>query len=259
MFCMTHRKMSYLDKLNVEPVWVGITHNPGYNHSHDTGDNIAWKNNTFAELTGQYWVWKNIMPKINDESYLGFCHYRRFFENPEGGHSVKSVYCTSDSYKGTDLSRLENSFKLYNWRVGLHPEVEFELNIKNLPRALIKGLIRAPGKKLTIVENYQLRHYKKDLIQSIDLLPSGMREAFKKNVYQSTSLCPCNMYVTKKNIFNEYFEILFPWLFKCEQFISCKNYNDHQRRVFGFLAERFSSFYFRRHASSVQLPVVLIG
>ena len=256
---MTHRKVSYLNKLKIELVWVGLKDNPGYMHSHDTGENIASKNNTFAELTGQYWVWKNIMPKMDDNSYLGFCHYRRFFETPEVGKPGKSMYYTADSYRGTDLHQLEKAFELNNWGVGLHPEVECTLKLKNLPKALIKGLIRAPGKKLTLIENYQLRHYKNDLLQSIDLLPIDIREKFKKHVYQSTSLCPCNMYVAKKEYLNMYFEILFPWLFKCEKFIITKNHSDHQRRVFGFLAERFSSFFLRQHTSSVSLPVALIA
>lgn len=44
----------------------------------DIGDNISKKNNMYSELTGQYWVWKNV--KESDDNYVGFCHYRRFFD-----------------------------------------------------------------------------------------------------------------------------------------------------------------------------------
>ena len=41
----------------------------------DTGDNISDKNRTYCEMTAQYWAWKN----VKDVDYIGFCHYRRFF------------------------------------------------------------------------------------------------------------------------------------------------------------------------------------
>ena len=41
----------------------------------DTGDNISEKNSMYCELTAQYWAWKN----LHDVEYIGFCHYRRFF------------------------------------------------------------------------------------------------------------------------------------------------------------------------------------
>lgn len=41
----------------------------------DTGDHISEKNPMYCELTAHYWAWKN----LHDIDYIGFCHYRRFF------------------------------------------------------------------------------------------------------------------------------------------------------------------------------------
>ena len=46
----------------------------------DTGDNISNLNRNFAELTGIYWAWKNY-DKLENPDYIGFCHYRRLFDN----------------------------------------------------------------------------------------------------------------------------------------------------------------------------------
>ena len=42
----------------------------------DTWDNISEKNPQYAELTTQYWVWKNY--DLSDVDYVWFCHYRRY-------------------------------------------------------------------------------------------------------------------------------------------------------------------------------------
>jgi len=41
----------------------------------DTGDNISNQNGYFGELTGLYWIWKNV--RISDDDIIGFCHYNK--------------------------------------------------------------------------------------------------------------------------------------------------------------------------------------
>lgn len=41
----------------------------------DVGESIADKNHIFSEMTGAYWIWKN----VNGAAYKGLCHYRRHF------------------------------------------------------------------------------------------------------------------------------------------------------------------------------------
>ena len=41
----------------------------------DVGESIADKNRLLAEMTGAYWIWKN----VTGPAYKGLCHYRRHF------------------------------------------------------------------------------------------------------------------------------------------------------------------------------------
>lgn len=54
----------------------------------DTGENISRKNPYYSELTAQYWAWKN----VNDVKYIGFCHYRRFFNVNLSDGFVEAVF-----------------------------------------------------------------------------------------------------------------------------------------------------------------------
>jgi hypothetical protein len=56
----------------------------------DTGDNISDQNCFFSELTGMYWVWKNVNSDV-----VGICHYRRYLLDHDGclftGASIASA------------------------------------------------------------------------------------------------------------------------------------------------------------------------
>ena len=45
-----------------------------------TGDNISEKNPVYCELTGLYWMWKNMVSKASADDYFGIYHYRRVLD-----------------------------------------------------------------------------------------------------------------------------------------------------------------------------------
>lgn len=55
---------------------------------------------------------------------------------------------------------------------------------------------------------------------------------------KSGGLHQYNMMITSKKLFDSYCEWLFPILFELEKDTDLSNYNDYQKRIYGFLSER---------------------
>lgn len=62
---------------NGVPIEVGALNRKNfvYDLHDDTGENISSLNEYYGELSGLYWVWKNV--KIDDGDIIGFCHYNK--------------------------------------------------------------------------------------------------------------------------------------------------------------------------------------
>ena len=94
--------------------------------------------------------------------------------------------------------------------------------------------------KCSTYKNYCLNHYKEDLVvvERIikDICPNYLN-SFKK-LKKINYLYPYNMFISKKDIIDNYCSWLFPILFKLENEIDLSFRDDYQSRVFGFISER---------------------
>jgi len=84
VYMATFYRDKALQKQYVPPAWcyplqVGAAVSPKQVHllTDDQGANISAKNGNYSELTGLYWVWQNVLPKLKSETYIGLEHYRR--------------------------------------------------------------------------------------------------------------------------------------------------------------------------------------
>ena len=59
-------------------------------------------------------------------------------------------------------------------------------------------------------------------------------------MYTKTSFNPHNMFICKKDVLKKYYEVIFPWLQKCEKIFGFNDLKGYGlTRIYGFLAERF--------------------
>lgn len=169
----------------------------------DTGNNISSKNKSFCELTGIYWIWKNSTSDI-----IGLDHYRRFF--------VKS----------------ENALNLLS-----------ENDIKEI---LARYDIIMPKRNPNVFSNKTAAQFFGD--QHDPLVWTLCRDYIKENfpTYLSDfdwfsrekTGYVFTMFIGRKEVLDEYFEWLFQILNALEKEVDLSIYDDYNKRMYGFVAER---------------------
>jgi hypothetical protein len=179
----------------------------------DSGDNISNRNRNYCELTGLYWAWKNL-----DADYIGLSHYRRHFT----------------LRKGTDKQALPVSGE----------ELEPLLN---------KYDVILPRKRYYYIETsytqYIHAHHKEDLDNTEavlnDLYPEYL-DAYRE-VMNRTSGHRFNMFIMKKDVFDDYCTWVFSILFELEKRLDISDYSLNDARVFGFVGERLLDVWIRKN------------
>ena len=70
-------------------------------------------------------------------------------------------------------------------------------------------------------------------------------------------LHPYNMFVCRNTkILNQYYNEIFPWLFKCEEiFKNFKLKGYEKKRIYGFLAERYMPYWFIKNFKTTTCPI----
>ncbi|MBD9142928.1 MAG: DUF4422 domain-containing protein [[Eubacterium] rectale] len=188
-----------------------------------TKENISSKNASYCELTALYWMWKN-----DKSEYLGLVHYRRYFYRHKLNFKSKNV---------------------------ASPEYLYHL-LKEYDMVLPKKTVML---KKNVCENYADRHNKSDLMVCREIISMSCPEyieAFDKTL-ESHKYYPFNMVVTSKKLFDAYCSWLFNILELAEKRIDISKYDNYNKRVFGFLAERLFNVWINYNCSiSIkELPV----
>jgi len=111
--------------------------------------------------------------------------------------------------------------------------------------------------KRNIKFHFDLMHGEGNLDKAIKFLNNEDKNDFKDFVNTEVSFNPHNMFICKSNkILRNYYETVFPWLEKCENEFGFNLEGYGLRRIYGFLAERFMSFWFKKYTNHATLPII---
>jgi hypothetical protein len=219
----------------------------------DTGDNISAYNPIFSELTVVYWVWKNA-PKTE---YVGFCHYRRFFDfkrNPKFSQGYIRL-------PEEDIRMVENL-----------PAPDYARLLSDCDIIIPKRIVLPHSLR----KNYEVYHYREHyalLRNTLEKLYPDYLGSFDKVMNGTNKLPAYNILITRWDLFDRYCDFIFPLFFQIQKEIKLPA-DPTQQRVFGYMSERllavfiyhhklkakeYPLFLFNRNAKKKSLPVYIPG
>lgn len=208
--------------------------------SDDEGESISHKNAQYSELTGWYWVWKN----VSDLDVVGLCHYRRYF----------FLYPDHPNFA---------SQKFY---LEPNPDNLAMLTAPATSRFVEDALAQADAivprrQNLTssLSEQYAQFHRRKDWARFIAAIRATCPDLKKEVTWFDSDARPYwyNMMIARKSFFDSYMSRLFlllSWMEREEPFAA----HGYQGRTPAFLAERFFSFFLHAtKARVIEVPVAV--
>ena len=198
------------------PLHVGAEGKNDLTYTKDnTGDNISNKNPYFCELTGLYWGWKNLKAE-----YIGLAHYRRHF-----------------SLKKKSKNKFDNI-----------------LTLEETSKLLEKTDVILPKKRNYLIETLY-NHYKHTMyVEPLDETRNVISKLYPDyvdefdNLKKRRSAHMFNMFIMKREIFNDYCKWLFSILFELEKKIDITQYDQFHSRFFGRISELLLDVYLRKNS-----------
>ena len=202
----THKKYQMPTDPMYLPVQVGSEGKEDLGYQRDNeGENISQLNSAFCELTGLYWAWKNV-----DADYIGLAHYRRHFKGKQ--HD-------KDPFKEV-LTQAEASVLFDKTDIILTKKRKYYIE--------------------TIHDHYAHTMYPEPLDEAGKILEEKYPEYkpyFDKHM-QERSQHAFNMFIMKKDKFDEYCTWLFDILFELTKRFEDADYSAFHARYPGRVSER---------------------
>ena len=172
------------------------------------GDSIAQYNDKINECTGLYWIWKNTTSK-----YVGLSHYRRFFYRDMND---------SDRIERLDKKRIKE--------ILIDDDYDIILSLKlSLNWSVYRNMQQMVGEQFC-EDGYDLFY------DAIKEKQPGYLDAYV-DMFNNNRMYACNMFVTRREILDEYCEWLFSFLLDVADKFDVSKGIDGQKRVVGYFAE----------------------
>ena len=258
MYCLTlnPNHQDLIKKISYIPVGLGNAEFSPNTLSDKQGINISNKNPFYGEYTFHYWLWKNNV--IDHQDWIGFCQYRKFWKkNYNVIDETNFVEFSNSIIKeiSTDFDDCETiigeNFYVNQFRFSKFVKHNFKKMFLNPQLFFFKS-------KRNILFHFDMMHGDGNLEKAIDLLDIKEKEDFRNFVTTEVSFNPHNMFICKnKKILFKYYESVFPWLSRCEEVFGFESLNIYGlKRIYGFLAERYMSYWFKKYTRHKILPIL---
>ena len=229
MFVITHKKTSIPNINGNRTLLVGankasqVVVESLFDFCDNTGENISDKNNSYCELTGLYWIWKNV-----DCENVGVCHYRRFF--------TKYMFSNSSSgfYTDTDIEK-----ELITYDVIIPRRYYYS-------RSVLESVNIAPNTKDIEEMRRAIIELSPDYIEPFEAFLAGGES------------CLYNMCIMKKKLFDDYCKWLFNILAYIEKNHDMSVEDNYRARLFGFLSERLLYVWLRKNIDQRRIKEVRV-
>lgn len=258
MYCLTinNSNLSRIKKLNYIPVGLGSKITSEEFIKDNTKINITDKNPYYGEYTFHYWLWKN---KINefDDNWIGFCQYRKYWLK----NSLDQKINNFNEFKNALITEIPHDLDKYESILG-EPLYVNQFRFSKFIKKNFFTMIKNPTlffdkSKRNLKFHFDMMHGHGNLDKAINLLNSKERNDFKAYLEQSVSFNPHNMFICKsKKILKAYYESVFPWLEDCEKEFGFNLEGYGLKRIYGFLAERYMSYWFKKYTNFKIMPIL---
>jgi hypothetical protein len=258
--CLNSHHLNNLKKLDYIPVGLGKHTYSDEWLSDNTGKNISNKNSYYGEYTFYYWLWKNLLHEIPNDTWLGFAGYRYHWaqESKIKSDEINKIV-NKKNYEDFILKKIPQEWNNYevilgekilvnNWKLSKiwkHGKIKF---IKN-PKYFLKS-------NQNIKLHFDIFHGEGYLDKAISLLDDNERDDFKKFVTNESSFNRENIFFCRsKELMNNYFKSVFEWLERCENEFGFNLEGYSLKRIYAFLAERYLSYWFQKYSKNLSWPI----
>ena len=255
MFCMSHIYRSYMDKINYQPVGLGSeNYFPKTWLTDRTGDNISKKNMYYDMYTFHYWLWKNKLLSFEDNKWICFSTYRRFWKSDkekslQSELKDKIIQEIPADWEGYETI-LTEPIDLRNFKM-LKMIKKGKLSILKKPGVLFNKNLR------TIKFHFDVMHKGGNLEKAVKLINEKDRNEFNNYLNSETSLHSWNLLCCKsKTLLDNWYKTVFEWLFKCEEIFGFDELSGYETgRIYAYLAERYLPFWFKKYSKVRTWPI----
>jgi len=260
IMCLNDHHISNIKKLGYIPVGLGNNKFSNEWLRDNSGENINKKNPFYGEYTFYYWFWKNIIPKLEENKWIGFTGYRYHWSNDNNLSSEEiNKLINKDNYNDLILKKIPNKWKNYDLILGEQMFVDKMKLMKVLKKGkkvLFTNPMAFRKKNRNIQLHFDVFHGFGNLEKAINELDEKEKEDFRSFTKNRKSFNRENLFFCRsKKLMNEYFSSVFPWLTRCEKIFGFNLEGYESKRIYAFLAERYLSYWFQKYGKPLEWPI----